>query len=44
VVIRRTLEILDTHQPRPLPADVRQTLDGLVARAREELANIQFVS
>ncbi len=44
VLVRRTLEILETHQPRPLADDVRQRLDDLVARAREELAGIQFVS
>jgi trimethylamine---corrinoid protein Co-methyltransferase len=44
VLIRRTLEILETHQPRPLSTGVRQELDGLVARAREELVDIQFVS
>jgi trimethylamine--corrinoid protein Co-methyltransferase len=44
VLVRRTLEILATHQPRPLPDGVRQKLDELVGRARQELASIQFVS
>jgi trimethylamine--corrinoid protein Co-methyltransferase len=44
VLIRRTREILETHQPRSLPDGVRQKLDSLVVRAREELAGIQFVS
>jgi trimethylamine---corrinoid protein Co-methyltransferase len=44
VLVRRTLEILETHQPRTLPAEVRQELDDLVAQARRDLVDIQFVS
>ena len=44
VLLRRTLEILETHQPRPLPDGVRQELEELAVKARTELAGIQFVS
>ncbi len=44
VVVRRTVEILETHQPTPLPEEVRHRLDQIAARAQAELATIQFVS
>jgi trimethylamine--corrinoid protein Co-methyltransferase len=44
VVTQKTLEILETHQPEPLPEDVQRMVDGIAARADGELAALQFVS
>jgi trimethylamine--corrinoid protein Co-methyltransferase len=44
IVAQQTLGILETHQPRPLPLDVRKKLDQIARRAEAELAHIQFVS
>jgi trimethylamine--corrinoid protein Co-methyltransferase len=44
VVTRRTLEILEAHQPKPLPQGVRKQLDEIAAGAEKALADIQFVS
>jgi len=44
VVTRKALDILETHQPKPLPEDVRRRLDEIARKAERELANIKFVS
>jgi trimethylamine--corrinoid protein Co-methyltransferase len=44
VVRQKTLDILATHQPQPLPVDARQRMEILVEEAEEALARIQFVS
>jgi trimethylamine--corrinoid protein Co-methyltransferase len=44
MVVQKTLEILETHQPQSLKKDVRQRLDAIANQAEKELADIQFVS
>jgi trimethylamine--corrinoid protein Co-methyltransferase len=43
-VTAKALEILGTHQPQPLPENIRERLTQISARAEEELAGIQFIS
>jgi hypothetical protein len=43
-VTQKAREILATHEPEPLPEDVRQKVDAIAAKAEAELAEIQFVS
>jgi trimethylamine--corrinoid protein Co-methyltransferase len=43
-VVARTLEILETHRPEPLPEDVARQLDEVARRAGEGLATLEFVS
>jgi trimethylamine--corrinoid protein Co-methyltransferase len=44
VVTQKARDILETHQPQPLPEPVRQRLAEIAERAAEALANIQFIS
>jgi trimethylamine--corrinoid protein Co-methyltransferase len=37
-VIRKTIEILESHRSEPLPDDVRQTIDEMARRAEQSLA------
>lgn len=37
-LIRKTIEILENHQPEPLPDEVRQTIDKIVRTAKGSLA------
>ncbi len=42
VLTDKALEILATHEPRPLPQSVQERLDEIVDRAAEELAALHF--
>jgi trimethylamine--corrinoid protein Co-methyltransferase len=44
LVRQKTLDILATYEPQPLPAEVRQEMETLVEEAEEVLARVQFVS
>jgi trimethylamine--corrinoid protein Co-methyltransferase len=44
VVRQKTLQILETHQPKPLPEAAGKSLDEIAAKAEKALADIQFVS
>jgi len=44
VVTQKAIEILETHQPDPLPEDVRQRMDEIAKGAERALADIQFVA
>jgi trimethylamine--corrinoid protein Co-methyltransferase len=43
-VIQKALDILETHQPEPLPEDVRRKIEKIVGKAERELADVQFVA
>ncbi len=43
-VTRRAREILQTHQPAPLPDAVQRQLDEIASRAERKLEGIRFVS
>ena len=43
-VTAQALALLTTHQPEPLPAEIRRKLDTIVQRADEALVNFQFVA
>ncbi|MGE5602075.1 MAG: trimethylamine methyltransferase family protein [Nitrososphaerales archaeon] len=43
-VVEKTLQILETHRPRPLPAALRQRLAEIYERADRELARVQFAA
>jgi trimethylamine--corrinoid protein Co-methyltransferase len=42
VVTRKTLQILATHQPEPLPEGVSQAIDEIVRQAEQDLASHSF--
>jgi trimethylamine--corrinoid protein Co-methyltransferase len=44
IVIQKALEILETYQAEPLPADVQQQLDEIANKAEKTLADIQFAA
>ncbi len=44
IVIQKAIEILETYQAEPLPADVHQQLDEIARKAEKALADIQFVA
>jgi trimethylamine--corrinoid protein Co-methyltransferase len=44
VVTRKAIEILETHQPEPLPEKVQARLNEIAGKAETELASLQFVS
>jgi len=44
VVTHKALDILETHQPEPLPDDVRQKIDEIAKQAERELADIKFAA
>ena len=44
VVIAKTLEILETHQPEQLPAEVQTIINNVLQRAEEGLKDIQFMA
>jgi trimethylamine--corrinoid protein Co-methyltransferase len=41
-VIQKTLRILDTHRPRPVPEPIADQLAEILDRAERELAHFQF--
>jgi len=43
-VIQKTLRILDTHRPQPLPESIAQRLAEIFDRAEQELAGVQFTA
>jgi trimethylamine--corrinoid protein Co-methyltransferase len=43
-VIQKTLRILDTHRPQPLPESIAQRLVEIFDRAEQELAGVQFIA
>ena len=43
-VVQKALEILETHQPEPLPEDVHERLDAIARKAEKALADMQFVA
>jgi trimethylamine--corrinoid protein Co-methyltransferase len=43
-VIQKTLRILDTHRPQPLPESIAQRLVEIFDRAEQELAVVQFMA
>jgi trimethylamine--corrinoid protein Co-methyltransferase len=43
-VRQKALEILSTHQPKPLPAAIANRLNEIAARAETELAKLQFTA
>ncbi|MCP4537364.1 MAG: trimethylamine methyltransferase [Chloroflexi bacterium] len=43
-VIQKALEILETHQAEPLPADIHQKLDEIASEAQKTLTDIQFLA
>ena len=43
-VIQKTLRILDTHRPQPLPESIAQRLVEILDRAERELAGVQFMA
>lgn len=43
-VIQKTLRILDTHRPQPLPEPISQRLAEIFGRAEQELAQVQFAA
>ena len=43
-VIQKTLRILDTHRPQPLPESIAQRLVEILDRAEQELAGVQFMA
>ena len=43
-MIQKALEILETHQPEPLPEKVRQKINGIARKAEKALAGMQFVA
>ena len=42
VVTRKTLQILATHQPEPLPEEICRSIDEIVSRAERDLVNHAF--
>jgi trimethylamine--corrinoid protein Co-methyltransferase len=42
VVERKTLALLQTHTPEPLPPAVQEQVDAIAGRARAALANVHF--
>jgi trimethylamine:corrinoid methyltransferase-like protein len=42
VVIQKTLEILSTHRPEPLRADVQEKIDEIVCKAEKDLKGKHF--
>lgn len=44
VVTQKALDILETHQPVPLPEDVLRKINEIAKEAERELAGIQFVA
>jgi len=44
VVTQKALDILETHQPQPLPEKVREQIQKIAALSAPELAKIQFIS
>jgi trimethylamine--corrinoid protein Co-methyltransferase len=42
VVIRKTLQILETHQPEPLEAEVQEKINEIVRKAEKELKGKHF--
>jgi len=44
VVTQKAIEILETHQPEPLPEDVCQKINAITRKAERELADMQFVA
>lgn len=44
LVIKKTVEILDTHKPEPLPGETQRKLNEIVQRAEKELAGIHFTA
>ncbi len=43
-VTQKALDILETHQPQPLPEKVREQIQEIAALSAQELAKIQFIS
>ena len=43
-VAQKALDILETHQPEPLPEDVRRKINEIAKKAEGELADVQFVA
>ena len=43
-VTQKALDILETHQPEPLPEDVQRKVNRIAKRAEKELANVRFVA
>jgi trimethylamine--corrinoid protein Co-methyltransferase len=43
-VVQKTIRILDTHRPRPLPNLVAERLAEIYERAGHELARVQFAA
>jgi trimethylamine--corrinoid protein Co-methyltransferase len=44
VVVQKTREILQTHEPEPLPEDIQRKMDEIITKATEELTGMQFVA
>jgi trimethylamine--corrinoid protein Co-methyltransferase len=44
IVIQKALDILETYQPEPLPEDVQRKINEIARKAKEELADVQFVA
>jgi trimethylamine--corrinoid protein Co-methyltransferase len=44
VVTQKARDILATHEPAPLPDDVRRRINEIAAAAEQELAGMRFVS
>lgn len=42
-VTQKAMEILETHQPEPLPDPIRRKLEEIIKKAEKSLADIKFV-
>jgi trimethylamine---corrinoid protein Co-methyltransferase len=43
-VVRKTIEILETHKPEELPGDIRSAIEAIAARAGTQLSEMHFTA